>query len=98
MKNYKSFCKSVGEEKVSKEVEKRYAERLMRVFKKEESITERQLKALGREIASLRLANNGDLQSYVKIARGEQEGMFVRRSFFISRLLKFLIFSFMIES
>lgn len=75
LKNYKSFCKSVGEEKVSKEVEKRYAERLMRVFKKEESITERQLKALGREIASLRLANNGDLQSYVKIARGEQEGL-----------------------
>ena len=40
-------------------------------------MTERQLKALGREIASLKLANNGDLQSYVKIARGELEGLAV---------------------
>ena len=69
MKNYKYFCKSIGKEEVAKEVEKRYIERLMRVFKKEETMTERQLKALGREIGTLRLPNNGDLQSYVKIAR-----------------------------
>ena len=69
LKNYKYFCKSIGKEEVAKEVEKRYIERLMRVFKKEETMTERQLKALGREIGTLRLPNNGDLQSYVKIAR-----------------------------
>lgn len=48
-------------------------ERLMRIFKKEEIMTERQLKALGREIDALKLPNNGDLQSYVKIAPGRDE-------------------------
>lgn len=75
LKNYTYFCKSIGKEEVSKEVEKRYVERLMRIFKKEEIMTERQLKALGREIDALKLPNNGDLQSYVKIARGETKNL-----------------------
>ena len=75
LKNYTYFCKSIGKEEVSKEVEKRYMERLMRIFKKEEIMTERQLKALGREIDALKLPNNGDLQSYVKIARGEMKNL-----------------------
>ncbi|MCM1032042.1 MAG: thioredoxin [Oscillibacter sp.] len=74
LKNHTCFYKSIGKERVSREVEKRYAERFMRIFKEEEVITEQELKVLGREIASLKLANNGDLQSYVRIVRGKLKG------------------------
>lgn len=75
LKNYTRFCKSIGEDNVAKEVEKRYIARFMRIFRKEEMITKRELKVLGHEIASLKLASNNDFQSYVRIVQGELKGI-----------------------
>ncbi len=70
LQNYDRFCKFVGVERVSKEVERRYAEKLMKVFKREATMTEPELKGLGQEIASLKLPKDAELQAYVEIALG----------------------------
>ena len=53
LKNHKRFNKTVGKEKVDQELQKRYTEKLLKVLSdKEKTWTEKQLTALGREIAS----------------------------------------------
>ncbi len=92
LKNYKDFCKSLGEEQVAKEVEKRYSERFMRIFKKEETVTKAQLNAFEREIKSLKLPNNSDFRSYAKIAQAEMKTLTALISVCESEFLKIKTF------
>ena len=70
LKNHKRFNKTVGKEKVEQELDKRYTEKLLKVLSQKEKIwTEKQLTALGREIAALKLNTNEELQAYVTVAK-----------------------------
>ena len=70
LKNHKRFNKTVGKEKVEQELDKRYTEKLLKVLSQKEKIwTEKQLAALGREIAALKLNTNEELQAYVTVAK-----------------------------
>lgn len=70
LKNHKRFYKTVGKEEVDQELDRRYTEKLLKILsEKEKSWTEKQLTALGREIAVLKLNTNEELQAYVTVAK-----------------------------
>ena len=69
LKNHKRFNKTIGKEKVDQELDRRYTEKLLKIFSEKENLMSgKQLIALGREIAALKLSTNEELQAYVKVA------------------------------
>lgn len=70
LKNHRRFNKTIGKEKVDQELDRRYTEKLLKNFSaKDCRMTDKQLTALGREIAALKLGTNEELQAYVKVAK-----------------------------
>lgn len=70
LKNHKRFGKTIGKEQVNRELDRRYTEKLLKMLsEKEVPLTTKQLTALGREVAALKLETNEELQVYVNVAK-----------------------------
>ncbi len=70
LKNYNRFYKTIGKEKVKEELDRRYTEKLLKILSdKDRRMDDKQISALGREIAAVKLSTDEELQVYVRLVK-----------------------------